>query len=568
VAGTKPKQGMKLRHFQINSEFRGLPKGFYLNFRQNNYYAGDNEEPICMVGLNGSGKSNSLEVLSELFYYLELKTLATEKTLEAVDKRYAFLDFVLSYEISSFKWKNTFNRTNARLPFSPEAKVLITCTKKANADLQISVFDLDQNKPGYPAPHYLWREILPSKVVGYSSGQNELISNPFIKLDYYYFEEFVKSTSEANVEINTEVNRMFFMDYESNELIVLANYLFAEEGQKNQQSDVNTKLGIEALHSFSLIIRYRNYSGNVIEFPSELNLGIEKLKQCATAWNDDKGKTKRDRVITLSYYTDVAVRKAFRKVFKTPYELFRLLYLMRLMNIHSISPSARKKIREADQGTNLSDLIPRPEQESLVFKVSGIRFRKKNVKEPVWYKQLSDGEHQLLHIMGTLKIMRENDVLFLLDEPETHFNPEWRAKMIRLIMETNQEEGLEQDHFITSHSPFIISDCKPTNVYLFHRKDGKLQVPVQTAHDRRLNTFGTSVNLLTDEVFNKNESQGEYAGITIAELMKREYTTQAEIEKAKEDARVLGDSVEKTLLFRKLMMLEDELKAKKKGEGR
>lgn len=125
------------------------------------------------------------------------------------------------------------------------------------------------------------------------------------------------------------------------------------------------------------------------------------------------------------------------------------------------------------------------------------------------------------------------------------------------MMETNQEDDLEQDHFITSHSPFIISDCKPTNVYLFHRKDGKLTV--QTAHERRLNTFGTSVNILTEEVFNKNESQGEYAGIVIGELMNRKYDTMEEIAKAKEDARMLGDSVEKTLLFRKLLMLEDAL---------
>lgn len=102
------------------------------------------------------------------------------------------------------------------------------------------------------------------------------------------------------------------------------------------------------------------------------------------------------------------------------------------MNIHSISPTARNKIKDAPQHANLSDWIPRPEMDKLVFKVHNICFRKKNVVKPVRYKQLSDGEHQLLHIMGTLKMMKENDVLFLLDEPETHFNPEWRAKMVRL----------------------------------------------------------------------------------------------------------------------------------------
>lgn len=553
---------MKLKHFKLLSPFRGLPKGFSLQFRQNNFYPGDNEEPICMVGLNGSGKSNSLEVLSELFYYLELKTLATDKTLSLLNERYQFLDFEMSYQLSSLKWKNVFNKTRESIPIKPEANVIVFCSKKKNEELTIEVIDNDNRKTNFSLPNYLWPEILPNKIIGYSSGQNELISNPFIKLDYYYFDEFEKSTSNRNVQTNTEINRMFFMDYESNELIVIANYLFEQYhiNRKRKNSDLNIKLGIEHLQSFSLKIQYRDYDRKAIDFPSELNLGIEKLKQCATVWNDNEHlvKNKRDRIIQLSFFIDVAVEKAFQNLFKTSYELFRLLYLLRLMNIHSISPTVRRKIREAPRRTNLSDLIPRPEHDKLVFKVQEISFRKKNVKEPIRYKQLSDGEHQLLHIIGTLKIMKERDVLFLLDEPETHFNPEWRAKMVRLIMETNKEEHLEQDHFITSHSPFIISDCKPTNVYLFHRKNGVLRLPVQTAHDRRLNTFGTSVSNLTEDIFNKNESQGEYSSEKINELMNRKYERIEEIKITMEDARILGDSVEKTLLFRKLLMLEEQ----------
>jgi len=558
---------MKIRHFTLNSPFRSLPRGFSLQFRQNNYYLGDNAEPICMVGLNGSGKSNSLEALSELFYYLELQTIVKDKALKEVNQRFAELDFELSYEISPFKWKSTLNRSREALPIGEDKHVLVVCSKKQQETTSIQIKE-KEGDVSFSLPAYLWAEVLPSKVVGYSSGQNELISNPFIKLDYHYFDEFGKSTSEKNYETNTEVNRMFFMDYESNELIVLANFLFEEPTtpKKKGKADINTKLAIEDLHSFSLRIQFRSYDDKAktgIIFPSELNLGIDNLKKCATAWTDNEAllKNPRDRVIELSYYVDAAVKKAFRHVFNTAYGLFRVLYLLRLMNIHSISPTARNRIKNAPPDANLSDWIPRPELDKLVFKVQNIRFRKKNVAGSVRYKQLSDGEHQLLHIMGTLKIMKENDVLFLLDEPETHFNPEWRAKMIRLIMETNQDEKLEQDHFITSHSPFIISDCKPTNVYLFHRKEGKLTV--QTAHDKRLNTFGTSVNILTEEVFNKNQSQGEYAGITIGELMNRPYDSQEEIDQAKIDARVLGESVEKTLLFRKLIMIEEELTQKK-----
>ena len=119
----------------------------------------------------------------------------------------------------------------------------------------------------------IWSEVLPTNVIGYSSGQNELISNPFIKLDYYYFDEFIKSTSDKNIISNTNVNRMFFMDYDSNELIVLANYIFKDSDQFNwkDKKEFNAKLRIKDLHSFSLKIRFKNYDNKFIEFPSELN---------------------------------------------------------------------------------------------------------------------------------------------------------------------------------------------------------------------------------------------------------------------------------------------------------
>jgi ABC-type multidrug transport system ATPase subunit len=159
-------------------------------------------------------------------------------------------------------------------------------------------------------------------------------------------------------------------------------------------------------------------------------------------------------------------------------------------------------------------------------------------------------------------LMQESDVLFILDEPETHFNPEWRAKMISLIMQNNGSNNNQQDYFITSHSPFIISDCKPNNVYIFNRQGNKMTV--ETALQKRLNTFGASVNVLTEEVFNKNESIADYSLAKLNEIKNRKFKILSDIQQAKEDARILGDSVEKMLLFRKLLMLEEEFNQKKK----
>ena len=266
---------MKLLKLKLFTSFRGLPKGFELDFRKDNYFETDKNEPICLVGINGSGKSNTLEVISEIFYYLELKTIVQGKDKETLDERYKDISFEIQYTISKNKWLYANSRRIEQdlPPLIEDEDVVIACTKYKGKDLIIYALQYSYMKGAHSLDESIWSEVLPTNVIGYSSGQNELISNPFIKLDYYYFDEFIKSTSDKNIISNTNVNRMFFMDYDSNELIVLANYIFKDSDQFNwkDKKEFNAKLRIKDLHSFSLKIRFKNYDNKFIEFPSELN---------------------------------------------------------------------------------------------------------------------------------------------------------------------------------------------------------------------------------------------------------------------------------------------------------
>ncbi|MGZ4072396.1 MAG: hypothetical protein ACXVDZ_02730, partial [Bacteroidia bacterium] len=391
---------MKLLKLKINSAFRSLPKGFELNFRQDNFEPEDIHEPICLVGLNGSGKSNSLEVICEIFYYLELQTIAETTELKKLDDRYLKLSFEVEFLISAEKWKYTFSRIiDNKFDINSEDKVTVHCSKVKDQGLQIFIYSSDR-RIKYSLKKSNWADILPAKIIGYSSGQNELISNAFIKLDYYYFDVFQKKSLDNNLIGGIDVNRMFFMDYESNELIVLANYLFRieEESTESEFDKLNKKLKIKDLKSFTINIRFKDYKGSYIEIPSTLNVGIENLKNCASIVYDNEQDllkeieekileetTKRKvsdinnsaklrirnavlkkRQIQLTYYSDFAVRKGFKHYFKNPYELFKVLYLLRLLNIHCQSFNTRNGIKEAPQGTNLSNLIPKPASEDLV----------------------------------------------------------------------------------------------------------------------------------------------------------------------------------------------------------
>ncbi len=85
---------MKLHRLKILSDFRGLPAGFEISFTPSDLFAKD-LEPICFVGLNGSGKSNVLEALSEIFFYLETYHLEEDK--KALSSYKTLLGFEIKY---------------------------------------------------------------------------------------------------------------------------------------------------------------------------------------------------------------------------------------------------------------------------------------------------------------------------------------------------------------------------------------------------------------------------------------------------------------------------------------
>ena len=154
------------------------------------------------------------------------------------------------------------------------------------------------------------------------------------------------------------------------------------------------------------------------------------------------------------------------------------------------------------------DFLPRYSTEEKVFHIDDIKLKKKGVE--IDYKNLSDGEHQFMHVAGTLMLLNEPGTLFLLDEPETHFNPEWRSLFINTLNEIasrdRSPQGQLQDNkeiLMTTHSPFILSDCRRESIFIFQRDEhGK----VGFTQPALCQYYGASADRLLQEIFNKNSS--------------------------------------------------------------
>jgi len=187
-------------------------------------------------------------------------------------------------------------------------------------------------------------------------------------------------------------------------------------------------------------------------------------------------------------------------------------------------------------------------------------------------RSFSDGEHQFIHTMGICLLLKDRRTLLLLDEPETHFNPSWRAKFVKVLndsIEAGSKENdfnvhLLKDVLLTSHSPFIISDCLPDNVILFEKEEnGKTFAKKVSELDNAFNTYGTSVELILDKLFDYNQSIGDLSFSEIENINIDEINTPEEIAKTKVILRKFGESIEKDMVLSKLnRKLKDNLNAK------
>jgi len=172
---------------------------------------------------------------------------------------------------------------------------------------------------------------------------------------------------------------------------------------------------------------------------------------------------------------------------------------------------------------------------------------KTDVSEPVLLKAFSDGEHQLLHTLGVCLLFKNSQSLFLLDEPETHFNPDWRANFVTRLHESF--DGCDgQEMLVTTHTPFLISDSRPEKVLVFDKTDGVVSVSRP-----EYNTLGASINKITMATFGKRETIGGRAQGILEGLRQRFEQGEDREQLIAEINRELGESVEKVLLIKTIL---------------
>lgn len=110
-----------------------------------------------------------------------------------------------------------------------------------------------------------------------------------------------------------------------------------------------------------------------------------------------------------------------------------------------------------------------------------IRVRLKKNDGSVTFRELSEGEQQLLTVLGLLRFTAEDESLFLLDEPDTHLNPRWSVDYISYLKQfiasgTKQEET--SHILLTTHNPLAVAelDREQLQILRMTKQDGQRQI--------------------------------------------------------------------------------------------
>ncbi|MFS0670142.1 restriction system-associated AAA family ATPase [Peribacillus frigoritolerans] len=572
---------MKLLRLKITDPtgFRSLQAGFEVHFlREWNYAEAEEFNPYILVGPNGSGKSNVLEVLAAIFYHIECMYLHYRpESLEydEIENPQGFRSehgspngFEIEYYIAGPERYN--------ISETEQYAHIKVIKESGKPPIIYSVNNPDQILTRIEA-----KEVLPDFVLGYSSGENEILSLPFFKMRFIQYDEYKDYLNSQISYPSVPEGRLSFLNTEFNQAIILSNLLLQDKQLLQPYSD---EVGVEDIKRFRIIIKkyikvdeehitedtentvlfqrsilekIEDELGEVqyrLEITRNLEAVIQKLIDCSTCNHYDPESDQ----LYLDYWVNEATKHAFKHHFRSAIELFQVFQILLTLNLYTVNEKLKKELY---QSTSLyvNETVPTLPSDERIMRFKDVWIQKRGLADQILIKSFSDGEHQFLHALGLCLLFRGKNCLFLLDEPETHFNPNWRAKFISSIRDCfsyiDSEFSTIREMLITTHTPFLISDSHREYVLVFNQSSDKTVVITRPDY----NTFGASINKITMKSFGKTETIGGYAEKQLNEMKERFEAGAEKRELIDEANNLLGDSVEKILFVKRVLdSMEEE----------
>lgn len=565
---------MRLLSLTLNGQYKGL-KDQSFDFRRTT------GNVFAVIGLNGSGKSQLFELISETLAYLERwcrEDFTTKKGLG--------FGVTVQYEWD-FRYEPFARARPNEIPDDAHT-VKLSVSVGRSGNVSASWFrDNDWKKLRDPST------IPIPNVVGYASGLNENLQRSFMKnavqqfevrrisarrqkelagdIDEYdqseinqrYVEKyphlFKAQTGEAFeqggfldiVEVNSRASHFVYLDYDNVTLLLLSLSVLPPEDVGELFKELAFKYPSKAVLSYDL------RSGVVYEDSiKDVQLltriaGVDNFSPVGQRSTDAQYESYELDYLSGKITLDLRDRDVLGGLresnYGNPYTLFGRLFKLQQLGVKNWPYPARQILKNDDfLGT-----VKKPLKTRLPLHVSTLLLADETGRE-VSFDDLSDGEAQMMQVLAATKVFSASQSLMLFDEPETHLNPSWRTyfhhHLSQAVFETNDSQTISQ-LFISTHSPFMVSSLKQENVFLFERKENNV-ISMEPASSQ---TYGASFDLLIKDFYGLRSLVSQ----SVIEEVKRRLPKNVDDGEGPVDARRwietnLGESMEKAYLLRKL----------------
>ena len=310
------------------------------------------------------------------------------------------------------------------------------------------------------------RQYLPNYVFGYYSGPSNRMEEHFLKHQELFYRDLIDG-------IERPLRPLFYARPVHSQFVLLAFFIEHDHVALNFLKE---NLGIEGLDSVLFVMK---------EPPWKSHEGDPRF------WNA-RGtvRTFLDKLYSLSLAPLRLSRRVSVDFRRSTTRQFLYLYLKDLDTIRSLAKeySSQQELFKALESTYISELISEVR----------IKVKARNVDGSLTFRELSEGEQQLLMVLGLLRFTREDESLFLLDEPDTHLNPAWSVQYLEFLR--NIAGAQENSHIImATHDPLVVAGLTKSQVQILRRNEETGQVSAETP-DQDPKGMGVAA-LLTSEIY-------------------------------------------------------------------
>jgi predicted ATPase len=395
-----------------------------------------------VIGENGSGKSNLIEAIVEVFRFSDLKLPPPSFHFE--------IEYILRGK--HVRISNREGRVHA------------------------SIFTYEHGPSIRGGEFVTPSSVMPDLIFGYYSGSGRKLEKLFDDHQSRYYGVINKERDDEEYEAAQAARRLFYCR-PIHGVLALLSYLAKPGTDGDVRKLLTEKLGITGFHSALAHFKEPSWfnHGNWQKARSRAD-GVGRGRrtydtlgeQAMDVWGargpagtcartlrdiafhpltmagkvvDDYRQKPRTEAQLACFLRDKAALQSFAADFETDQDMFAAL-----------------------EAADISDLL----REMIVWVT-----RKNDDSGDVSFSDLSDGERQLLMVLGLIRVSRGKEALFLLDEPDTHLNPAWQLSYLDLIREWT-EVAADEDKcqiIMTTHNPLTIAALEAKEVRVMSSDD-------------------------------------------------------------------------------------------------